>query len=101
MKPRKYPVFTDRTIAEWLEGHQERVYAVVGAFTFSLTLKGRTVVRIEKYDRPERIPAGQYEVQMPPNRRLSEYLLRWSQVFTAKQEIKWDDAVTGKTEVVA
>ena len=100
--PRKFPIFADQTVAQWLEGHQERVYAVVGPFTFSLTLDGPVVARIERYDKPERIPDTRHVGMVNASTtKLAHYLISWSYVFPNDREIIWHEDTTRKTEVMA
>jgi len=99
--PRKFPIFANVTVADWLSGHVERVYAVVGPFTFSLTVEAGRVVRISRYDKPELIEDARFMTSLPPTVKLAEYLIRWSAVYPADRGIAWDDAVLAGKVVVA
>jgi hypothetical protein len=100
--PRKFPVFANQTVEQWLSGHSERVYAVVGTFTFSIALDNGKVARIERYDKPDRIPDTTHVTELiGSTTKLAEYLIRWSSIYPNDREILWDEQTTRKTEVVA
>lgn len=101
MKTRPLPTFRNITVADWLKGHQERVYARTANFTFSLTLDGLSVVRVDRYHDPVRIPAYQFATKLPATTKLSDYLSRWQEPLDKKTPIIWDDAVLAGKEVVA
>jgi len=91
--PRKFPIFANVTVTDWLNGHQERIYAVVGPFTFSLAVEAGRIVRISRYDKPGLIEDAQFMTSLPPTIKLAEYLIRWSEAYPAERAIAWDDAV--------
>lgn len=101
MKPRPLPSFQDITVTDWLKGHQERVYARTANFTFSLTLDGISVVRVDRYRDPVRIPAYRFMTLLPAHHtKLADYLSRWQEPLDKKTPIVWDDAVLAEPVAV-
>lgn len=97
--PRKLPKFQPVTVSQWLEGHSERVYAVCGAFTFSLCVREGMVARIERYERPAQIPDYTLKTKMlASTTTLTDYLTLWQEVFGPKMVIAWDASVLAEKE---
>lgn len=96
--PRKFPPFVNQSVTDWLSGQPERIYAVVGNFTFSLSVKNGYVVRITRYSKPDRISDNYFMTGFIACQvKLGEYLKRWSEVWPNDRAITWDDSIVAKT----
>ena len=75
----KSPSFIPGTVAQWLEGHEQRTFATTHCWTFALAIDKATgrIKRIEVYDKPERIPECSCVTGIWPTIKLADYLAQF------------------------
>ncbi len=99
--PRKLPPVSNQTVANWLSGHAERVFARTPCFTFSLAIQGGYVAFIEDYDQPERIPRSVRKTALPAKTALKEVLQRWMEPIDKRTTIRWAFTIVPASECLA